>query len=308
LDLFAGSGALGIEALSRGASEAVFCDNSREAGAVLLKNLEKLGETNFRFLNKDFKEALKALRGEKFSIIFLDPPYDKEFYDKALALIADYDLLEDDGVVVCETRAAHPRLSSHIIENLREESENTLAVYDSRQYGTTQIQLVKKCSVCLIPGSFSPFTKGHLQIVEEALESYDVADVIVFTNPEKSSPFKVEARLDIIKDSLGKLAPRVNVGYDKGFVSDYCKKNAITHIVKGIRNSADELYENAQSLYNKEYGNATTEYVYAKKPEISSSAFWQTVKIGGDYKGLIAKNALITVRKHLKNINNLKGE
>ena len=106
LDLFAGSGALGIEALSRGASSCVFADKNPKAIRVIEDNLSR-SRTKDRslVLCSDFGDALSLLHreGRKFDIIFLDPPYAEDFLDKALSAIASLSLLADDGVVVAES-------------------------------------------------------------------------------------------------------------------------------------------------------------------------------------------------------------
>lgn len=101
LDLFAGAGQLGIEALSRGAEKAVFVDLNRAAVAVINENLEhcKLKENAVVF-NGDGISYLKTTR-EKFDIVFIDPPYKKQLTSKALPLVLS--VLNDGGVIVCET-------------------------------------------------------------------------------------------------------------------------------------------------------------------------------------------------------------
>jgi 16S rRNA (guanine(966)-N(2))-methyltransferase RsmD len=106
LDLFAGSGAAGVEALSRGARRAAFVDNSAAACAVIRKNLE-----NTRLVRraevfaKDAFGAIKALaaRGETFDVIIADPPYYSGLGGAARALILDLGVLSPGGVFVCET-------------------------------------------------------------------------------------------------------------------------------------------------------------------------------------------------------------
>ena len=102
LDLFAGSGALGLEALSRGCASAVFVDNSPEARAAAAKNLENARLTGRAEIISG--DALKYLasRKEPFDIIFLDPPYGGGLYEKALSLIAQRDLLAPGGVIAVE--------------------------------------------------------------------------------------------------------------------------------------------------------------------------------------------------------------
>jgi len=102
LDLFCGTGALGIEAISRGAKEVVFCDCDARSLSLTKQNLKSLNIDNFRTLKSDFKESLKKLQGEKFDIILLDPPYMSGVYEEALNLIKTYDLLAEEGIIVCE--------------------------------------------------------------------------------------------------------------------------------------------------------------------------------------------------------------
>lgn len=101
LDLFAGTGALGIEALSRGADSAVFVDKSPEAAAIVKKNLALVGATA-RVYNTDWKVAVRKLIGQKFDLIFLDPPYALGFETELLAEIMQKQLLAPSGVIVVE--------------------------------------------------------------------------------------------------------------------------------------------------------------------------------------------------------------
>ncbi|MDO5556413.1 MAG: 16S rRNA (guanine(966)-N(2))-methyltransferase RsmD [Clostridia bacterium] len=139
LDLFAGSGALGIEALSRGAKEAVFCDNSNKATQIIKKNLE---ETRLiekaKIINKNYIQALKQLKEEnkRFDIIFLDPPYKSDYIIKSIKYILEYNLLKQDGIIIVETNEKNK------IKEIEENKE--LIVYDTRKYGIAVIIFVRK--------------------------------------------------------------------------------------------------------------------------------------------------------------------
>ena len=102
LDLFAGSGALGIEALSRGSESAVFVDSSKEAEAAVRKNLEnsRLGG-KARFVGGDALKFLGSCK-DSFDVIFMDPPYSGGLYEKVLTLIAEKELLSPGGVISVE--------------------------------------------------------------------------------------------------------------------------------------------------------------------------------------------------------------
>jgi 16S rRNA (guanine(966)-N(2))-methyltransferase RsmD len=102
LDLFAGSGQMALEALSRGASSAVLADRSKEAVAIIKENVQK---TRFadscQVFMADYLDYLKRCC-EKFNIILLDPPYAEEFLENSLKMITEIDILESGGIIVAE--------------------------------------------------------------------------------------------------------------------------------------------------------------------------------------------------------------
>lgn len=102
LDLFAGSGALGIEALSNGAADCIFVDNSNTIVKILKDNTKDVD--NVTILHKDYKMALELfkLENKKFDLILLDPPYKLNLINECLDLIYDYQLLSENGIIVCE--------------------------------------------------------------------------------------------------------------------------------------------------------------------------------------------------------------
>ena len=103
LDLFAGSGALGIEALSRGAKEAYFVDVEAQAVAVVKENLGNLGEPNGHVYGLDYQAFLSRPGLPKFDIVFIDPPYaDKKAYQEAVSTLLQRDLLSEYAAVVLE--------------------------------------------------------------------------------------------------------------------------------------------------------------------------------------------------------------
>ena len=110
LDLFSGSGAIGIEALSRGAAFAVFVEKDRAAAECIKKNLAftKLGD-NGQILRKDVGAALKSLeKGEPFDLIFMDPPYGRGLERQVLEYLAHSSLLAEEGTVVVEASLETP--------------------------------------------------------------------------------------------------------------------------------------------------------------------------------------------------------
>jgi len=108
LDIFSGSGAIGIEALSRGADYVVFVEQCVEHVEVIKKNIAHVSkaivEPNYKLVNKDAIDALDVLKLQelRFDIIFLDPPYDSGLWKPALSKLAKLELLDEDGVIVLE--------------------------------------------------------------------------------------------------------------------------------------------------------------------------------------------------------------
>lgn len=101
LDLFAGTGQLGIEALSRGAAECLFVDSARDSVRLVQENLRRCGLAA-RVLQCDALGILKS--GEKFDLIFLDPPYGSGLEAKAIETVKEFDILSRGGIMVVETR------------------------------------------------------------------------------------------------------------------------------------------------------------------------------------------------------------
>jgi len=132
LDLFAGTGQLGIEALSRGAASAVFVDSSRTSIEIVKKNL-KLCNLEAEVYTDDSVLFLRRIN-RKFDVIFIDPPYDSPVYDSVISLIENDNLLNDGGVCVCESRLDRdfyiPKVSPY-----------STKVYN---YGKTKITIVRK--------------------------------------------------------------------------------------------------------------------------------------------------------------------
>lgn len=142
-DLFAGSGALGIEALSRGASHVVFVEKSPQAKAVIIENLKTLSvpTENYTVVNMGVEQFLQKLAGqgkpigeksaEQVSVVLADPPYDSSWYDEALREIGATGLCADSCLVVLEMRSG--RLIP-VDESDRWDLE------DERKYGIAQLQ------------------------------------------------------------------------------------------------------------------------------------------------------------------------
>ena len=124
LDLFCGSGALGIEALSRGAKKVCFVDKDKRSIALTKQNLSGI-EGNYKVINANYSIALDSL-DEQFDLIIIDPPYASGVYEDVLQKILDKNLLSEQGIIVCE----HPN---------ELEIQSQFKIFDKKRYGTVTL-------------------------------------------------------------------------------------------------------------------------------------------------------------------------
>ena len=135
LDLFSGSGNLGIEALSNNAKESYLVDNNRKAVKIINQNIDNIGIKNVKVINMDYKKALDYFNKNniKFNIIFLDPPYDTDYIEQSIELIDKYNVLDNEGIIVCESnninRMIYPK---------------EYKVVKSKKYGDKYIEIISK--------------------------------------------------------------------------------------------------------------------------------------------------------------------
>jgi len=127
LDLFSGSGSLGLEALSNGANSCVFVDKNKEVIDILKSNL--LNIENTIIIKKDYESYLKECN-TKFDIIFLDPPYELNLISLSIKLILKNNLLNENGLIICEYE--------------KEKIEFDLEIIKEKKYGSTNIRIYKK--------------------------------------------------------------------------------------------------------------------------------------------------------------------
>ena len=145
LDLYAGTGGIGIEALSRGASRAVLVDDSRKSLQVIRRNVEQAGCGDAAQVIAAKAESFIRKAAERFDIVFLDPPYTQEI-ERLLDLIAGSELLEPDAIVVAE----------HFKKQPSPESAGRLSLYREARYGDTVLAFYQSGA-----GSREPEARGR---------------------------------------------------------------------------------------------------------------------------------------------------
>ena len=135
LDLFSGSGNLGLEALSEGASKVYLIDHNKKAIEVINKNIDTIGIENAIVLLMDYKKCLNYLKEqeEQFDIIFLDPPYKTNYIEESIKIISNSKLLKDKGIIVCESDDKNKIIYPNNYQAIKE-----------KKYGDKYVVLLKK--------------------------------------------------------------------------------------------------------------------------------------------------------------------
>ncbi len=139
LDLFSGSGALGLESISRGAKKAYLCDSSYDAIRIIKQNVEKTKtQDETVIIAKKFEKVLEecASKKIKFDIVFLDPPYKTDYAEIATEIIVKSNLLNDNGIIIIETDE-----KDRVIEKIK---NINITMYDERKYGRVSLLFLRK--------------------------------------------------------------------------------------------------------------------------------------------------------------------
>ncbi len=136
LDLFSGSGALGIELISRGAMQVVFCENNSKAMQIIQRNLEKTRLTENATLKvDDVYRFIAVYKGEPFDLVMLDPPYLKGHVKKVLSELENYNLLTESGIIVVEHDIKDEEISNH---------ETGFELVKTKKYGKIGISIYRR--------------------------------------------------------------------------------------------------------------------------------------------------------------------
>lgn len=139
LDLFAGSGQIGIEFLSRGAKKAYFCEKNALAVKMIKQNLDKTRFTeNSIIIAKDYKKALEKLEKDqiKFNLIYIDPPYKLDIAIKSISYILNSKLLLEDGIIIIETDEEDREINE--LKNIN------IDIYNIKRYGRVKLIFLRR--------------------------------------------------------------------------------------------------------------------------------------------------------------------
>lgn len=288
LDAFCGSGAMGIEALSRGAKESVFLDISKKSCELTKQNLKLVGE-QAEVVNINCLNYLLATQ-KKFDIIFLDAPYKSSDGKEALKVIAKRDILTPNGVVIIES------------ESVVNQPIDGLFVQKTKKYGIAEFAFYKKVdhNVCVFAGSFDPFTNGHLYVVEQAKKRFKKVIVAVGDNQNKNCTFDKNTRLEMLKGVFEK-DDCVKADAFSGYLVDYLKSNKTVYNIRGVRGDEDLAYEEKMLDFNaKLFPEIKNVYIKADKQVggISSTAVRNLLKQNQDISFYVPKQVKEIIDKY----------
>ncbi|MDE5548834.1 MAG: 16S rRNA (guanine(966)-N(2))-methyltransferase RsmD, partial [Clostridia bacterium] len=284
LDLFAGSGGIGIEALSRGAKHTLFADNSKASIDLLKSNLKGIDD-DYKVVNRDYRDTLYSADG-KWDFIFVDPPYKTDYIREICDIIKERKLLADGGYVIYE----HSQKQYDLPDGM--------CICKRKQFGIVTVDYIGTSrGRTAIAGSYDPITKGHLDILDKALDEYDEVVILLAKNPDKEYFFTLEERTEFarlaVEDYLN-----VKVDVCDGYVYEYCKDNGIDTVYRGYRDEKDLAYEKDMAKFNEEHGIKTV-IIEGVKP-ISSTLIREGLRAGNDIKKYLPNNCAKAVVKAFK--------
>ena len=145
----------------------------------------------------------------------------------------------------------------------------------------------------IYPGSFDPFTNGHLSLIQRGLQMFDRLVVAIATNPKKQALFSVEERRELIRDAVSD--PRVEVDSFEGLLVDYARRRNVPVVLRGLRAVSDFEYEFQMANMNRKLApNVETVFMMTGEDYfyISSQLVREVAAFGGEVKDLVPPNVL----------------
>jgi pantetheine-phosphate adenylyltransferase/16S rRNA (guanine(966)-N(2))-methyltransferase RsmD len=293
MDLYAGTGALGIEALSRGCELAVFVERDGRALAAIRENLRRTGfEGRAEVIRGDVGWRLDQMLAERhlFNLIFADPPYRIAATEVGGLVSRLGALLAPGGRVVIEGGEA-PAGAAGGKKGV------------TRRYGGTFVTILERSEftviVAVCPGSFDPVTAGHLDVVRRASNIFDHVVVAVGSNLRKRPRLPAAERARLIEKVTADL-DNVSVEVMEGLLVDFAREQGARVIVKGLRAVSDfeSEFEQAQ-LNRKMFPELETVFIMASAEHsfLSSSVVREIASLGADVRGLVPDGIVETVRE-----------
>ena len=256
LDGFAGTGAVGIEALSRGAAHVTFVDADRARVPADCRQPARVRRDRRLYYRArpTSRTWLGRLRAASFDLVFLDPPYDEARLEAAVA--AGRRAAGGGRCAGARARGAPRGAASRRASRPRRvltSGDSALAFYRSAiataRWNRDRDRHPPRASPS-IPGSFDPLTNGHVDIIRRGSRLFDRIVVAVLVNPDKAPLFTPEERVELAREVFADDA-NVEVETFDGLLVDYARRRGASVIVRGLRAVSDFEYEMQMALMNR---------------------------------------------------------
>ena len=156
----------------------------------------------------------------------------------------------------------------------------------------------------LIPGTFDPITRGHMDLINRAAVAYDEVTVGIFVNPDKTCFFSREEREELIRLATMHI-PHIRVITSDGYTADYAREGEYAAIIRGYRNESDLAYETQMAAYNRERGGVNTILweTPADLAAVSSSAVRKRLAAGEDISDLVPPEIQEAITRFMRERN-----
>ena len=322
VDLFAGTGALGIEALSRGAAHVLFVESNRALAAIIRSNLEAVGlSARADVIVRDVRRSASALKEHgPFDLALIDPPYATGLDREAVTLLVRSDCLSPGACIVVEhSSKAPPELPDEIsaglvTERTRTYGDTALTLYraagpssepeagtESSPVETPRSEGAAMTRTAIYPGSFDPLTNGHHDVIKRSLIMFDRLVIAVAANVRKQALFDVAERVALIREVLGD-DPRVEIDTFEGLLVEYAKRKGAVAVVRGLRAVADFEYEFEMASMNRRLA-PSVETVFLMTHEsyfyVSSHLVKEVAQLGGDVDAFVPPAVALRLRARI---------
>ena len=314
LDLYAGSGAIGLEAMSRGAGVVTSVESDRRTARMVQDNASTLGFRKVEVVALPVARVLGQHARAPYDVVFADPPYplDNAELEQVLALLVAH------GWVAPGSRARAwsarrvawnpPGPRVWCASGARSTARRCSGTFAPIRRPTTHDpggppddeQRHVRRAVC--PGSFDPVTNGHIDIISRASLLFDEVVVAVGINKSKSRArlFTAEERIAMLEKVCADF-PNVTVAGFEGLLTTFCQERDIRAIVKGLRAVSDFDYELQMAQMNSSLVDVETVFI-PTSPEwsfLASSLVKEVAMFGGDVSGLLPPDVLIQLTERL---------
>jgi pantetheine-phosphate adenylyltransferase len=301
LDLFAGSGALGIEALSRGAARCTFVEKDKKTAGVIeanLRALDLLGRS--RVVVDDAARFLKSAKPGSFGLVFLDPPYTTPVARLRAGLAR---VLARGGALVVERDKRSTEDAPPGLKPVRDRlyGDTRVIVYEVPM--PTSVPSAKHISAAIYPGSFDPLTNGHVDIVRRGLNTFDRVVLAIANNVQKAPLFSIAERLAQAKECFGDM-PGLEIDTFDGLVVDYAKKKGVGVLLRGLRAVSDFEYEfQLASMNRKLMPDVDTVFMMTSEESfyLSSRLVREVASFGGNIESMVPAPVHVALRARYKN-------